>query len=221
MTDINNKCIVCEEPLKGIQRKFCSNTCKQKNFYDKQAPKEKPTRWRSVTRKLYLIGLRGGKCEQCPYDKNLAALDFHHIDPSTKEFQLDTRNLSSLSFEVILKEFEKCKVLCANCHREEHGENLFIEDLKKRIVEKDIEKELAEKEKKFPACVDCGGRINYTYKRCKKCEYKKRSKLSSVDRAGFGRELKDKGRKWCKEKYNVSYKTLDRWKKVLYEQKLD
>lgn len=29
---------------------------------------------------------RGGKCEHCGYNKNLAVLEFHHKNPEEKEF---------------------------------------------------------------------------------------------------------------------------------------
>ena len=32
------------------------------------------------------IEYKGGKCEICGYDKNYAALEFHHLDPSQKDF---------------------------------------------------------------------------------------------------------------------------------------
>lgn len=44
---------------------------------------------------------RGGKCECCKYSKNLAALEFHHINPSEKEFQLDLRHFSNTSIETL------------------------------------------------------------------------------------------------------------------------
>lgn len=28
----------------------------------------------------------GGKCQECGYNKNIAALEFHHINPDEKEF---------------------------------------------------------------------------------------------------------------------------------------
>ena len=34
---------------------------------------------------------RGGKCEKCGYDKYLGALDFHHLDPSQKDFTIGNR----------------------------------------------------------------------------------------------------------------------------------
>ena len=42
---------------------------------------------RSLKRKLELVKSRGG--ELCGYDRNIAVLEFHHINPDEKEFQLD------------------------------------------------------------------------------------------------------------------------------------
>lgn len=63
------------------------------------------------------------KCEVCGYDKNSAALNFHHPDPSVKEVAVSELAKSS-SKETLRKEIEKCIVLCANCHMEEHYPNL-------------------------------------------------------------------------------------------------
>lgn len=59
---------------------------------------------RGLKRKLELIESRGGKCEVCGYDKNIAALEFHHINPDEKEFQLDMRHLSNTSLERLQNE---------------------------------------------------------------------------------------------------------------------
>lgn len=61
---------------------------------------------------------RGGKCEVCGYDKCQQALEFHHTDPSGKEFPLTDGR--SRSWERMKKEVDKCILLCANCHREYH-----------------------------------------------------------------------------------------------------
>ena len=41
---------------------------------------------RGLKRKYEAIMSRGGRCELCGYNKNLAALEFHHKNPSEKEF---------------------------------------------------------------------------------------------------------------------------------------
>lgn len=60
------------------------------------------------------------------YDKNIAALEFHHINPDEKEFQLDMRHLSNTSLERLQNEVNKCQLLCANCHREVHNPELEV-----------------------------------------------------------------------------------------------
>ena len=70
-------------------------------------------------RKVKLVKLKEGKCLICGYSKCIGALDFHHRDPKEKDFQLNNRALGR-KWEVILKEAEKCDLLCANCHREFH-----------------------------------------------------------------------------------------------------
>ena len=44
---------------------------------------------RGRRRKNFLVELAGGKCRRCGYRKNLAALEFHHLKPESKSFQLD------------------------------------------------------------------------------------------------------------------------------------
>ena len=62
-------------------------------------------------------------CELCGYSKPSAALHFDHIDPSEKYMQISTMISQMKSKELIYKEIEKCRVLCANCHAEVTWEN--------------------------------------------------------------------------------------------------
>jgi len=65
------------------------------------------------------VNYKGGKCISCGYCKCLAALEFHHIDPSQKDFEW--KKVKLRSFDNLVKaELDKCVLLCANCHREEH-----------------------------------------------------------------------------------------------------
>lgn len=117
------KCIICSKELQGNQRKFCSGACKQKSHW-----KEKKTQSntyhsqtiRALSRKLKYVNLLGGCCSVCGYNKNLAALEFNHLDPSLKLFQLDVRRFSNTNEKTLLEEVNKCNLLCANCHREHH-----------------------------------------------------------------------------------------------------
>lgn len=63
---------------------------------------------------------KGGHCYYCGYAKCIGALEFHHIQENTKEFDLSTRGLTR-SWEKIKDELKKCILVCANCHREIHA----------------------------------------------------------------------------------------------------
>lgn len=54
-------------------------------------------------------------CAKCG-EERLWLLQFHHIDPSKKEFQVQ----ATRSREKILEESKKCVCLCSNCHTEYH-----------------------------------------------------------------------------------------------------
>jgi len=73
-----------------------------------------------------LVKYFGGKCSKCNYNKNYAALVFHHRDPSQKKFGLTIRRLSNTKREVLEKEALKCDMLCANCHTELHHPDMNI-----------------------------------------------------------------------------------------------
>lgn len=69
---------------------------------------------------------RGGKCEKCGYDRYLGALDFHHLDPSEKDFTVGDRDFR---LDQCVEEIKKCVMLCANCHREVHAGLWNVEEL--------------------------------------------------------------------------------------------
>ena len=119
-----SNCIVCGKALSGRQTRFCSPTCKNKVLQSYEAQQK-----RGLARKLDIIRAAGGRCAICGYDKNLAALVFHHIDAEAKDFKLDMRSLSNRKLAPILDEISKCILLCANCHAEIHNPHLNLDDL--------------------------------------------------------------------------------------------
>jgi hypothetical protein len=81
------KCAVCLVTLTGRQKKFCSRGCKNKfgnNVYQNYVAQQN----RGRDRKLELINRFGGACARCGYSKNFAAMEFNHLDPQNKAFQL-------------------------------------------------------------------------------------------------------------------------------------
>jgi len=75
---------------------------------------------RGHVRKQKLLQLTVGECEKCGYRKNSAALESHHIDPTTKLFQLDLRSISNRKWQHVELEAKRCVLLCSNCHAEYH-----------------------------------------------------------------------------------------------------
>jgi len=70
--------------------------------------------------KLMAVSYKGGCCQECGYHKCNDALEFHHLDPTQKDFEISGRGMSR-SWEKVEKELDKCVMLCANCHREAHA----------------------------------------------------------------------------------------------------
>lgn len=152
-------CIVCNKPLKGQQKMYCSNTCKQKYHYTHNSGNTYYYQtMRALKRKLALIDYKGGQCEICGYNNNLAALEFHHIDPDLKKFQLDAKHLSNSKWEIIKEEADKCQLLCARCHREIHnpGANInFVRNMSSPIFQRE---EIVHTK----PCKNCGTMFNKT-----------------------------------------------------------
>jgi hypothetical protein len=67
--------------------------------------------------KQLLVAEAGGACSMCGYDRCVAALEFHHLDPREKEFALSSQGVTR-SLEKARAEARKCLLLCANCHAE-------------------------------------------------------------------------------------------------------
>jgi predicted HNH restriction endonuclease len=117
---MEKKCLICERNLIGKQTIFCSLTCKNSstnNKYQNYVSQQE----RGRQRRNQLIEQMGGQCEICGYDKNHAALAFHHLNPAAKNFPIDLRKCSNTSLEKLLDEVKKCQLLCLNCHAETHN----------------------------------------------------------------------------------------------------
>ena len=75
---------------------------------------EAVVKWRRRAKRR-LVKEAGGKCRLCGYNEHIAALQFHHLDPSSQAFGLSMRGFTR-SFDEMRAEAEKCVLLCANCH---------------------------------------------------------------------------------------------------------
>ena len=48
------------------------------------------------------------------------ALEFHHLDPSQKDFGISSKGYTR-SWDKVKEELDKCILVCSNCHREIHS----------------------------------------------------------------------------------------------------
>lgn len=77
---------------------------------------------------------RGGKCIRCGYDKCIKALEFHHLNPSKKDFTISNDHFKLLD---AVNESKKCILICSNCHKELHDNLWSVEELRKEEVNLD------------------------------------------------------------------------------------
>ena len=70
---------------------------------------------------MLAVTYKGGSCKRCGYDRCLEALDFHHLDPTKKDFSISSKGYTR-SWKKVQAELDKCIMVCANCHREIHAE---------------------------------------------------------------------------------------------------
>lgn len=110
--------------------KRCNTVKSSEEFYRRRkgtdlSPYCKPcTNEQTVERqqafKKKCVEYKGGSCSRCGYDRYIGALEFHHLDPTQKDFTIAKAKLTTFG-EKVQKELDKCVLLCSNCHREQHA----------------------------------------------------------------------------------------------------
>lgn len=110
------KCLKCGNdffPKKQAKtRKYCYNCVPEESYTNGAVLRKNIKQWS--------LEYKGFKCECCGYDKCEVALEFHHLNPLEKDFNISDRNIK-LNWEDIKKELDKCILVCSNCHREIHA----------------------------------------------------------------------------------------------------
>lgn len=61
--------------------------------------------------------LKDNPCTDCGVEYHPCMMDFDHIGEFKKTMSISQMVTRGLSVERILKEIEKCELVCSNCHR--------------------------------------------------------------------------------------------------------
>lgn len=105
-------CVLCNKP-RGKSLRLC-NSC--------------VTKVRRYLTKQKAVEYLGGKCKICGWSGDQAGFDFHHKDPSQKDFAIG--DFANIKWERVLNEIKKCELLCRTCHSIEHSTRNNTEFLK-------------------------------------------------------------------------------------------
>lgn len=210
MKDNVKKCSKCLEFKSLDEFSFIKSRNKHFSWCKPCLYSRQQQRWKS--RRLELIKLFGGKCSKCGYNKNYAALDFHHLDPKEKEY--DWSKLRLQKWETVINEAKKCILVCRNCHSEIHYPDCAFDNVDELTN--------ANNRLNYESCVSL--MPSGVCPVCQKEVYG--TKYCSVDCCGLGSRKVDRPSKeelaqllscknWCEigRMYNVSDNAIRKWAK--------
>lgn len=133
--------------------------------------------WRQKCR-MYLAAAFGAKCTICGYDKTITALDYHHVDPASKDKILSVAMRNGSSWNKIVEEAKKCACVCCRCHREIHAGITELPENYTRFNEEYCEIYVL-KTKEFDQCPICGQEKLKSYKFCsQQCSHQNQMRFS-------------------------------------------
>ena len=168
-------------------------------------------------RKNDLIKLFGSKCCICGFDTFQEALEFHHVDPDTKEFGLGSSNAATKSLEKQITEARKCILVCANCHRGIHYNQITIPQNWQSLFQEDVAKQLLDQleitkhgQKHF--CQRCGKEIptrDAIY--CPDCNYIMSRIVERPSREELKILIREKPFTQIGEMYGVTDNAIRKW----------
>ena len=112
-------CEICENKFetKSSTRIYCYECSGESTRLDNETRKHQKTILRNNMKKQ-AVKLLGGKCCVCGYDRCIDALEFHHKNPSIKEFKLGAGN--TMPWKEYNSEALECMLVSSNCHKEIH-----------------------------------------------------------------------------------------------------
>ena len=79
------------------------------------------------------VNYKGNQCYCCHQQYPLVVYDFHHLDPTQKDFSLGDKT-STIKWDKVQAEIDKCILVCANCHRQIHNGDIILDQEQKDNV---------------------------------------------------------------------------------------
>lgn len=110
---LQSRCKKCQSEFS--KKHYLSN----KDNYRKRAKKNNAL-YRERNRQFVSYYKHKSGCYFCK-ENTPVCLDFHHLDPSEKEINVSIMSRGANSINSIVKEIDKCVVICSNCHRKLHA----------------------------------------------------------------------------------------------------
>lgn len=160
--------------------------------------------WRRRTKERAIEAF-GSKCGICGYNKCINALEFHHLEPNEKEFNVG--RLINNNWDKLVKELQKCICICSNCHREIHNRITVIPNDIKRFDVSFINYK-SPKVYDIEPCPICGKDKLVIRKTCSiKCSniFKYKTDWSKIDLESM---IKEMNTTEISRKINVSYNLI-------------
>ena len=96
----------------------------------KETSQKRDTKKERQTKTQQIVDYMGGCCIICGYNKSNYSLECHHEDPTKKEHTI--AQLKNKKWDTILKEIDKCILVCSNCHRDIHSQNEILDNIANR-----------------------------------------------------------------------------------------
>ena len=163
-------------------------------------------------RKKDIIYIMGDKCCICGYNKCQSALELHHLKPEEKDFTIGQTLNKDL--EIILKELQKCILVCANCHREIHSG--LIESLNNTsFIQSRANEILTQKNKLITHqvfyCKNCGNICSKKDSFCLKCSNLLKRQIKRPSREVLKDLIRNKSFSMIGRIYNVSDNAIRKW----------
>ena len=221
-------CLNCSPFGSGNTRKieiakFTKGTVKERTEERKKRDNKKYKKWQRKARKerkIKLIIMLGGKCSKCGYNKNYAALDFHHKNMDEKEeksFGVSSKGMLS-KWSKLVEETKKCVLLCANCHREEHNKICLLPDglnncNSQQITFCRMKSYFEPKEEPKKYYCKCGKEVWYGSKMCSVCSHKKLRRVERPAKEELIKLIRDKPVTHIGKIFGVSDNAVRKWAK--------